>query len=72
MKVLITSKCSTSVKIKYWKKVGLFGNVSQAIISTQTGDIYVIKAGYIVYYPAGLCSEWEETKSIKKNYRLGR
>ena len=42
----------------------------QAKISTQNGDIYVIKAGDLVEFPAGLCCEWEVTKSIKKHYRL--
>ncbi len=43
----------------------------QAKISTQNGDIYVIKAGDLVEFPAGLNCEWEVTKSIKKHYRLG-
>jgi len=37
----------------------------QAKISTQNGDIYVIKAGDLVEFPAGLNCEWEITKSIK-------
>ena len=37
----------------------------QAKISTQNGDIYVIKAGDLVEFPAGLNCEWEVTKSIK-------
>ena len=43
----------------------------QAKISTQNGDIYLIKAGDLVEFPAGLYCEWEITKSIKKHYRLG-
>ena len=43
----------------------------QAKISTQNGDIYIIKAGDLVEFPAGLNCEWEVTKSIKKHYRLG-
>ena len=43
----------------------------QAKISTQNGDIYEIKAGDLVEFPAGLNCEWEVTKSIKKHYRLG-
>ena len=42
-----------------------------AKISTQNGDIYLIKAGDLVEFPAGLNSEWEVIKSIKKHYRLG-
>ena len=42
-----------------------------AKISTQKGDIYLIKAGDLVEFPAGLSCEWEITKSIKKHYRLG-
>ena len=37
----------------------------QAKISTQNGDIYLIKAGDLVEFPAGLNCEWEVTKSIK-------
>ena len=40
-------------------------------ISKQNGNIYVIKAGDLVEFPAGLNCEWEVTKSIKKHYRLG-
>ena len=43
----------------------------QATISTQKGNIYEIKAGDLVEFPAGLNCEWEVTKSIKKHYRLG-
>ena len=43
----------------------------QAKISTKKGDIYFIKAGDLVEFPAGLYCELEITKSIKKNYRLG-
>ena len=43
----------------------------QAKISTKNGDIYFIKAGDLVEFPAGLCCEWEVIKSIKKHYRLG-
>ena len=43
----------------------------QARISTQNGAIYVIKAGDLVEFPAGLYCEWEITKSIKKHFRLG-
>ena len=43
----------------------------QAKISTKNGDIYFIKAGDLVEFPAGLYCEWEITKSIKKHYRLG-
>ena len=43
----------------------------QAKISTKNGDIYFIKAGDLVEFPAGLSCEWEITKSIKKHYRLG-
>ena len=39
----------------------------QAKISTQNGEIYVIKAGDLVEFPAGLNCEWEITKSIKKH-----
>ena len=42
----------------------------QATISTPKGDIYVIKAGDLVEFPAGLKCEWEVTKSIKKHYRI--
>ena len=42
----------------------------QAKISTKNGDIYFIKAGDLVEFPAGLYCEWEITKSIKKHYRL--
>ena len=38
----------------------------QAKISTQNGDIFMIKAGDLVEFPAGLNCEWEVTKSIKK------
>ena len=44
----------------------------QAKISTQNGDIYVIKAGDLVEFPAGLYCEWEDIKNIKKHYQLGR
>ena len=37
----------------------------QAKISTQNGDIYVIKAGDLVVFPAGLNCEWEVTKVLK-------
>ena len=37
----------------------------QAKISIQNGDIYVIKAGDLVEFPAGLNCKWEVTKSIK-------
>ena len=40
-------------------------------ISTQKGEIYVIKAGDLVEFPAGLFCEWEVTKSIKKHYWFG-
>ena len=43
----------------------------QATISTQTGEIYEIKAGDLVEFPKGLYCEWEVTKRIKKHYRLG-
>ena len=43
----------------------------QAKIRTKNGDIYFIKAGDLVEFPAGLDCEWEITKSIKKHYRLG-
>ena len=43
----------------------------QAKITTQNGDIYVIKAGDLVEFPAGLNCEREVTKSIEKHYRLG-
>ena len=43
----------------------------QATISTQNGESYVIGAGDLVEFPAGLYCEWEVTKSIKKHYRLG-
>ena len=43
----------------------------KATISTQEGDTYVIKAGDLVEFPAGLHCEWEIIKSIKKHYRLG-
>ena len=43
----------------------------QATISTKKGDIYVIKSGDLVEFPAGLNCDWEVTKSIKKHYRLG-
>ena len=36
-----------------------------AKISTQHGDIYVIKAGDLVEFPAGLFCEWQVTKSVK-------
>ena len=42
----------------------------QATISTQTGESYVISAGDLVEFPAGLYFEWEVTKSIKKHYRV--
>ena len=34
-------------------------------------DIYLIKAGDLVEFPAALYFEWEVTKNIKKHYRLG-
>ena len=43
----------------------------QAKIITQKGEIYIIRAGDLVEFPAGLECEWEITKSIKKHYRLG-
>ena len=43
----------------------------QATIRTKKGDIYFIKAGDLVEFPASLDCEWEVTKSIKKHYRLG-
>ena len=43
----------------------------QAKISTKNGEIYCIKAGDLVEFPAGLYCEWEVIKSIKKHYRLG-
>ena len=42
----------------------------RANIRTQTGEIYIIKAGDLVEFPAGLYSEWDVTKAIKKHYRL--
>ncbi len=42
----------------------------QATITTPKGEIYIIKAGDLVEFPAGLYCEWEITKSIKKHYRL--
>jgi len=43
----------------------------QAKISTKNGEIYFIKAGDLVEFPAGLYCEWEVIKGIKKHYRLG-
>ena len=43
----------------------------QAKISTKNGEIYFIKAGDLVEFPAGMYCEWEVIKSIKKHYRLG-
>ena len=43
----------------------------EAIISSQKGENYLIKAGDLVEFPAGLSCEWEVTKSIKKHYRFG-
>ena len=43
----------------------------QAKIITQKGEIYIIRAGDLVEFPAGLECEWEITKRIKKHYRLG-
>ena len=43
----------------------------QAKINTQNGDIYVIKAGDLVEFPAGLNCEWEVTKSILKTLSIG-
>ena len=43
----------------------------KAKIKTQNGEIYEIKAGDLVEFPAGLSCEWEISKSIKKHYRLG-
>ena len=43
----------------------------QARIITPKGHIYLIKAGDLVEFPAGLSCEWEVTKSIKKHYRFG-
>ena len=43
----------------------------QAIITTQKREIYEIKAGDLVEFPAGLSCQWEVKKSIKKHYRLG-
>ena len=37
----------------------------EATISTQEGKIYLIKAGDLVEFPAGINCEWEVTKSIK-------
>ena len=43
----------------------------QATISTKKGEFYLIKAGDLDEFPAGLSCEWEITKNIKKHYRLG-
>ena len=43
----------------------------QAKISTQNGAIYLIKAGDLVEFPAGLNCEWEVIKSIKKTLSIG-
>ena len=43
----------------------------QAKISTHNGNTYLIKAGDLVEFPAGLNCKWEVTKSIQKHYRLG-
>ena len=43
----------------------------QAKISTQNDYIYLLKAGALVEFPAGLNCECEVTKSIKKHYLLG-
>ena len=43
----------------------------QARITTLNGEIYVIKAGDLVEFPAGLSCEWQIIKSIKKHFRLG-
>ena len=43
----------------------------QATIKTQKGEVYDIKAGDLVEFPAGLSCEWVVTKSIKKHFRLG-
>ena len=42
----------------------------QATISTQKGDIYLIKAGDLVEFSGGIYCEWKVTKHIKKHYRL--
>ena len=44
----------------------------QSTISTQKGYSYLIKAGNLVEFHAGLNCEWEVTKSFKKHYRLSR
>ena len=38
----------------------------QAKISTKNGNIYFIKAGDLIEFPAGFCREWEINK-IEKN-----
>ena len=43
----------------------------QVTISTKKDEIYVIKAGDLIKFTAGLFCEWEVTKSIKKHYRVG-
>ena len=43
----------------------------QATIRTKKNEIYVIKAGDLVEFPAGLHCEWEISKHIEKHYRLG-
>ena len=43
----------------------------QAKISTENGDIYFIKAGDLVEFPAKFCCEWEVNKNIKKHYLFG-
>ena len=45
--------------------------VGQVKIITKNGEVYFIKAGDLVEFPAEINCESEVTKSIKKHSRLG-
>ena len=44
----------------------------EAKISTEKGEIYLVKAGDLVEFPEGLSCQWQINKKIKKHFRLGK
>ena len=42
-----------------------------ATITTEDGEVYKIKSGDLVKFPAGLKCSWVIHKAIKKHYRFG-
>jgi len=43
----------------------------RATITTKKNEVYIIKSGDLVEFPAGLNCEWDVSKKVKKHYRLG-